>query len=258
MTALERINPGLPQSCCEEAKRFLLRPPHPSLVENNRWFHDLLTNGVPVEYKDPNTGEMRGGRARLIDFDTHENNDFLVVRQLTIAGADGKTVRPDLVLYVNGLPLVVIELKDPANTAADLNVAIDQLGRYESIAPDLFVPNLLLVASDGLLTRVGSITSGRRRFTPWRPAAGGEPTLEALIRELLNPAALLDYLRSCVAFEEDERGNVVKKVAGYHQFRAVRKAHASVVRAIKTPDRMDDEAAGKGGWSGTRREAARA
>ena len=91
--------------------------------------------------------------------------------------------------------------------------------------------HLLLVASDGLLTRVGSVTSGRQRFMPWRPASGGEPTLEALIRELLNPAALLDYLRSCVAFEEDERGNIVKKVAGYHQFRAVRKARAQVIAA---------------------------
>jgi type I restriction enzyme R subunit len=201
------------------------------LIENNRWFHGLLTDGVPVEYKDAQSGETRGGRARLVDFDNPADNDFLVVRQLTVAGADGKTIRPDLVLYVNGLPLVVIELKDPANTAADLNVAIDQLGRYKTIAPDLFVPNLLLVASDGLLTRVGSITSGRQRFMPWRPASGGEPTLEALIRELLNPDALLDYLRSCVAFEEDERGNIVKKVAGYHQFRAVRKARARVIAA---------------------------
>ena len=245
--AIHKLNPHLPAATIDGVVVFLSRPPHPSLVENNRWFHDLLTNGVPVEYKDAKTGETRGGWPRLIDFDNPENNDFLVVRQLTVAGANGKTIRPDLVLYVNGLPLVVIELKDPANTAADLNLAIDQLGRYKTIAPDLFVPNLLLVASDGLLTRVGSITSGRQRFTPWRPAAGGEPTLEALIRELLNPAALLDYLRSCVAFEEDERGNIVKKVAGYHQFRAVRKARASVIGAIKTPDRKEGEASGKGG-----------
>ncbi len=147
--------------------------------------------------------------------------------------------RPDLILYVNGLPLVVIELKDPANAAADLNLAIDQFGRYKETAPDLFVPNLLLVASDGLLTRVGSITSGRQRFTPWRPEKGGEPTLEALIRELLNPVALLDYLRSCVAFEEDERGNIVKKVAGYHQFRAVRKARQRVIAAQAKPVTSD-------------------
>jgi type I restriction enzyme R subunit len=244
--ALRRLNPVIPNEQTDLVAASVTRPPHPTLIENNRWFHDLLTNCVPVEYKDASTGETRGGRARLIDFENPANNDFLVVRQLTVAGADGRAIRPDLVLYVNGLPLVVVELKDPANTAATLDVAIDQLGRYKMIAPDLFVPNLLLVASDGLLTRVGSITSGRQRFTPWRPASGGEPTLEALIRELLNPAALLDYLRSCVAFEEDERGNIVKKVAGYHQFRAVRKAREKVIGAIKTPERKDDEA-GKGG-----------
>jgi type I restriction enzyme R subunit len=246
-SALHRLNTNLGSSGCEEVVKLLMRPPYLSLVENNRWFHNLLTNGVPVEYKDAVTGETRGAHARLIDFDTPANNDFLVVRQLTVAGANSKNIRPDLVLYVNGLPLVVIELKDPASTAATLGVAIDQLSRYQTIVPDLFVPNLLLVASDGLLTRVGSITSGPQRFALWRSAQGGEPTLEALIRELLNPAALLDYLRSCVVFEEDERGNIVKKVAGYHQFRAVRKARASVISAIKTPEHMGDEAAGKGG-----------
>lgn len=245
--AIERLNQTMQQAVVADTIRSVRSLPFVSLIENNRHFHDLLTQGVPVEYKDPDTGELRGGRARLIDFDSPGNNDLLVVRQLTISGANGKTIRPDLVLYVNGLPLVVIELKDPANTAATLDIAIDQLGRYKTIASDLFVPNLLLVASDGLLTRVGSITSGRQRFSPWRPAHGGEPTLEALIRELLNPAALLDYLRSCVVFEEDERGNIVKKVAGYHQFRAVRKARASVVGAIKTPERSGDKAAGKGG-----------
>jgi len=245
--ALERLNPQLAHEEREQVLRVLSRPPHPSLIDNNRWLHGLLTEGVPVEYRDVETGEARGGRARLIDFDDPASNDFVVVRQLTLAGANGKTIRPDLVLYVNGLPLVVIELKDPANTAADLDAAIDQLARYRAVAPDLFVPNLLLVASDGLLTRVGSITSGRQRFAPWRPADGGEPALEALIRELLNPAALLDYLRSCVAFEEDERGNIVKKVAGYHQFRAVRRARTGVIGAIKTPDRGNDETAGKGG-----------
>ncbi len=249
--ALRRRHPHLPDDTIAAAVAFLSRPPHPTLIENNRWFHSLLTDGVPVEYKDPATGETRGGRARLIDFDDPANNDFLVVRQLTVTGPSGKGIRPDLVLFVNGLPLVVVELKDPAAATADLNAAIDQLRRYQGIAPDLFVPNLLQVVSDGLLTRVGSLTSGRQRFMPWRPESsgggGGEPTLEALIRELLTPAALLDYLRACVAFEEDERGNIVKKVAGYHQFRAVRKARARVIGAIKTPDRANDEEAGKGG-----------
>jgi type I restriction enzyme, R subunit len=245
--ALRKLNPQLPDATIDAVVASLSRPPHPTLIENNRHFHGLLTDGVPVEYKDAKTGEMRGGRARLIDFENPANNDFLVVRQLTVQGPSGKTIRPDLVLFVNGLPLVVIELKDPTSATADLNKAIDQLGRYQTLAPDLFVPNLLLVASDGLLTRVGSITSAKQRFTPWRPEKGGEPTLEVLIRELLNPTALLDYLRSCVAFEEDERGNIVKKVAGYHQFRAVRRARAQVIGAIKTPARAADDTAGKGG-----------
>jgi len=238
-TALRKLNPHLPDATIDAVVASLSRPPHPTLIENNRNFHSLLTDGVPVEYKDAKNGEMRGGQARVIDFDNPANNDFLVVRQLTVQGPSGKTIRTDLILYVNGLPLVVIELKDPANAAADLNMAIDQFERYKETAPDLFVPNLLLVASDGLLTRVGSITSGRQRFTPWRPEKGGEPTLEALIRELLAPEPLLDYLRSCVAFEEDERGNIVKKVAGYHQFRAVRKARQRVIAAQATPVTSD-------------------
>jgi len=231
-SVLCKLNPQLPAATIDAIVVSLPRSPNSTLIENNRCLHVQLTDGVPVEYKDAKTGETRGVRARLIDFDNPANNDFLVVRQLTVQGANGKTIRPDLILYVNGLPLVVIELKDPANVSADLNMAIDQFGRYKETAPDLFVPNLLLVASDGLLTRVGSITSGRQRFTPWRPASGGEPTLEALIRELLAPEPLLDYLRSCVAFEEDARGNIVKKVAGYHQFRAVRKTRARVMRAV--------------------------
>ena len=247
-SALRKLNPHLPDATIDAVVASLSRPPHPTLIENDRHFHGLLTDGVPVEYKDAKTGETRGGRARVIDFDSPANNDFLVVRQLTIQGPSGKTIRPDLLLFVNGLPLVVIELKDPANPAADLNMAIDQMGCYKTVAPDLFVPNLLLVASDGLLTRVGSITSARQRFMPWRPANGGEPTLEALIRELLNPTALLDYLRSCVVFEEDERGNIAKKIAGYHQFRAVRKARASVLAALKPPAGFNTSAdAGKGG-----------
>lgn len=246
-SAIERLNQASHGALVADTIRSVRSFPFASVIQNNRWFHSLLTDGVPIEYKDAATGETRGGRSRLIDFDSPGNNDFVVVRQLTIQGAHGNKIRPDLILYVNGLPLVLIELKDPTNAAADLNAAIDQVERYKATVPDLFVPNLLIAVSDGLLTRVGSITSGRQRFMPWRPASGGEPTLEAMIRELLNPAALLDYLRSCVTFEEDEWGSIVKKVAGYHQFRAVRKARSKIIGAIKTPDRKDDDVAGKGG-----------
>ena len=246
--ALHRLNPDLPHNTVEEVVRILSGPPLPTLIQNNRWFHVLLTDGVEVEYRDPKTGETRGGRARLIDFDNPAANDLLVVRQLSVAGASGKIIRPDLMVFLNGLPVAVIELKDPIDTQADLGVAIDQLDRYRQTAPDLFVPNLLLAVSDGMLTRVGSITSGRGRFMPWRPLydddGGGAPTLEALIRGLFEPRALVDYLRTCITFEEDERGEIAKKIAGYHQFRAVRKARASVLASLRPPSGEGD---GRGG-----------
>lgn len=238
------LNPDLTHPAIEEVVRVLSHPPHPTLLENNRWFHSLLTDGVPVEYRDQKSGETRGGFARLVDFDHPNNNDLLVVRQLTVAGPSGKWIRPDLTVFLNGIPLVVIELKDPTDTGADLDSAIRQMDRYKRVAPDFFVPNALLVASDGLLTRVGSITSGPSRFMPWRSAEGGQPTIEALIKGLFEPRLLLEYLRSCVVFEEDERGEIVKKIAGYHQFRAVRKAKASVLASLKAPAGSGD---GRGG-----------
>jgi type I restriction enzyme, R subunit len=242
--AVHKLNPSLSHDVCEDVVRSLSRPPHPTVIHNNRWLHTLLTDGVEVEYRDPASGDTRGGRARLIDFDQPRQNDLLVVRQLAVTAPSGKFIRADLTVFMNGLPIAVIELKDPTDTGADLNVAIGQLGRYMQTAPDLFVPNLLLVASDGLLTRVGSITSGPSRFMPWRPTEGGEPTLEALIRGLFEPSLLLDYLRTCVAFEEDERGEIAKKIAGYHQFRAVRRTRASVLAHLKPPVGNGD---GRGG-----------
>ncbi len=245
--ALHRLNPGLLHDTVEEVVRILSRPPHPTLIQNNRWFHAQLTDGVEIEYRDAKSGKTRGGRARLIDFDDPAANQLLLVRQLSITSPSGKVIRPDLTVFLNGLPIALIELKDPTDTQADLNAAIDQLDRYAPAAPDLFVPNVLLAVSDGLLTRVGSITSGRSRFMPWRPLnddGGGAPTLEALIRGLFEPRALVDYLRACVTFEEDERGEIVKKIAGYHQFRALRKARASVSASLKPPCGQGD---GRGG-----------
>jgi len=233
---VRRLNPNLPPDNIDEVVRILSRPPHPTLIQNNHWFHTLLTDGVEVEYRDASSGETRGDRARLIDFDNPAANDLLVVRQLRVAGTSGKVIRPDLTVFLNGLPIAVIELKDPADTRADLGVAIEQFARYMQTAPDLFVSNLALVVSDGMLTRVGSITSSHSRFMPWRPMddeGGGAPTLEALIRGLFEPRILVDYLRSCVVFEEDERGEIIKKIAGYHQFRAVRKARTSVLAHLK-------------------------
>lgn len=235
--ALHRLNPELPHDTIEGVVRTLLNAPHPTLIQNNRWFHSLLTDGVEVEYRDSKSGETRGGRARLVEFDNPSRNDLLVVRQLSVTGPSGKVIRPDLTVFLNGLPLAVVELKDPTDTHADLSVAIDQLNRYQETAPELFVSNLVRVASDGMLTRIGSITSGQSRFMPWRPLqdAGGAPTLEALIRGLFEPHHLLDYLRTCIVFEEDERGEIAKKLAGYHQFRAIRKARSRVLAHLR-PD----------------------
>ena len=245
---LRRLNPHLPHDAIEEVVRILSRPPHPTLIQNNRWFHALVTDGVEIEYQESNSGETRGDRARLVDFDNPATNDLLVLRQLSVAGASGKIIRPDLTVFLNGLPVAVIEMKAPTDTQANLGVAIDQLDRYMQTAPDLFVSNLVLVVSDGMLTRVGSITSGRSRFMPWRPIddreGGGAPTLEALIRGLFDPRTLVDYLRTCVTFEEDERGEIAKKIAGYHQFRAVRKVRASVLARLKPPSGTGD---GRGG-----------
>src|SRR6185437_10037770 len=233
--ALHRLNPTLPVDQCEQVVRTVSRPPHPTLIQNNRWFHDLLTDGVEVEYREASSGETRGAWAKLIDFESPSNNDLLIVRQFIAGGPSVKPIRLDVVVFLNGLPISVIELKDPADTRADLGVAIDQLDRYMNVAPDLFVPNILLVASDGLLTRVGSITSGHDRFMPWRSVEAGKPTLEALIRGLFEPALLTDYLRTCVTFEENERGRIAKKIAGYHQFRAIRRTRSSVLAAMRPP-----------------------
>ena len=248
VAALHRLNRDLPRANIEEVVRVLSRTPHATLTQNNLWFHSLLIDGVQVEYPEAKSGEMRGGRARLVDFDNPGANDLLVVRQFTVIGDSDKVIRPDLIVFLNGLPVALIELKAPTDTQANLGVAIDQFERYMQTAPDLFASNLLLVVSDGMLTRVGSITSGRSRFMPWRPIddlqGGGAPTLEALIRGLFDPERLVDYLRTCITFEQDERGDISKKVAGYHQFRAVRKARASVLRRLKPPSGTGD---GRGG-----------
>ena len=247
-SVLHRLNPELPHDTIEGVVRILSRSPHPTLIQNNRWFHEMLTDGVEIECRDAKSGEIRGHRARLVDFDNSAANELQVVRQISVAGPSGTVIRPDLTVFLNGLPVAVVELKHPTDTRTDLGAAIDQLDRYMRTAPDLFVSNLVLVVSDGMLTRVGSITSGRSRFMPWRPIDGREggdaPTLEALIRGLFDPRMLVDYLRTCVTFEEDERGEIDKRIAGYHQFRAVRKARARVLARLKPPSGTGD---GRGG-----------
>lgn len=245
--AVHSLNPTLAAPEHGQVVKAVLGEAGGTLVGANRQIHDLLCNGYAIETKEA-SGQTRTVFAKIVDFSNPAKNDFLMVRQLTMLGSNGEIVRPDLVLFVNGLPLVVIELKDPADESAKLAGAIAQVNRYKSVVPELFLANLLCVVSDGLLTRAGSITSGPQRYMPWRPEAGGPPSLEALITELLAPEPLLDYLQHCVTFEEDPYGNVEKKVAGYHQFRAVRKARRSVLSVLRPPFGSNEtDGAGKGG-----------
>lgn len=246
-SALFAINRGLPDEAIEQAVRVVMRPPEPTLEQNNRWFHSLLTDGIDVEYRTED-GDTRGDKAWLIDFNNPAVNDRLVVQQLVVQFGN-VTRRPDLVVFINGLPLVVIELKNPADQQSDLWKAYRQLQDYKATIPSLFAYNSLLAISDGDRTRVASLTSGADRFAPWRALedirAPGEPTLETLIHGLFQPGRLEDYLRHCITFEEDERsGAIIKKVAAYHQFRAILRARESVKAALKAPTGQGD---GRGG-----------
>lgn len=233
---LRKLNPDLPEDAIVQAATIACRPPEPTLEQNNRWFHRLLTDGADVDYRTAD-GETRGDKAKLFDCHNLSANDFLVVRQLTIKNGEF-TRRPDLVVFLNGLPVAVIELKDPTNEEATLWTAFDQLQDYKTAIPALFAYNEILIVSDGDQSRVGSLTADQDRFTPWRSIKDdsfpGEPTLETVINGLFRRDALLDYLAHCIVFEEDERtGRIIKKIGGYHQFRAVRKARERVTLALK-------------------------
>jgi type I restriction enzyme, R subunit len=234
--APRRLNPDLPEGAIAQAATTVSRPPEPTLDQNNRWFHRLLTDGVPVEYRTAE-GETRGDQAKLFDSQSLSTNEYQVVRQLTVKNGE-HTRRPDLTVFLNGLPIAVIELKDPTSFDATLWTAYEQFQDYKTAIPALFAYNEILVISDGDQSRVGSLTADQDRFTPWRSIADdrfpGAPTLENVITGLFRPDLLTDYLTHCIVFEEDERtGRIVKKIGGYHQFRAVRKARERVKQALK-------------------------
>ena len=233
--ALQRLNPGIPASALEDAVDQITKPKHPSLIQNNRTFHGMLIEGVPVEYEQ--TGEQRGDRVKLIDFEHPAENRFLAVNQYTIQGTK-QLRRPDVVVFVNGLPLFVLELKNPADEQADIWDAFNQLQTYKEEIADLFTCNEALVISDGLNARIGSLTADRERFMVWRTLKSEKDRphldyqLETLVRGFFDPELLLDYLRHFILFEEDS-GSLIKKIAGYHQFHAVREAVAAVIAASR-------------------------
>lgn len=235
--AIARLNPSVPMVAREDALAQVVNLDTPAQLSANRAFHRLLVNGVPVQYQ--RDGETVGDFVRLVDFENPAANEWLAINQFTIKGPK-HTRRPDILLFVNGLPLVVLELKNPADVHADIWKAFDQLQTYKEQIPDLFQYNEIMIASDGSEARMGSLSADAERFMQWRTVDGvnldpyGEfGELETMVRGILTPAMLLDYLRFFVLFEDD--GRLVKKIAGYHQFHAVRAAIEQVVLASR-PD----------------------
>ncbi len=241
-TALERINPDVPAVGIDEAVKKLLVTDSPDLLVNNRNFHRLLTDGIDVEVPaNDEYGGIRHLKVWLLDIEDIENNDWLALNQLTVieksaAGQAEVNRRADVVLYLNGLPVAVLELKNPGDENATIKHAFNQLQTYKKDIPSLFTTNELLVISDGILARSGTLTSGWDRFMPWRTISGedvapkGTPELETLVRGLFNRHYFLDYILNFIVFENDG-SNLIKKAAAYHQYWAVNKALACTLSA---------------------------
>ncbi len=233
--ALERLNPDLPPVLLEEAFRKLTRTESPSLVQNNRAFHRMLTEGVTVEHRRDD-GSIAGVPVRLLDFDDPDNNDWLAVNQFTVDEGQHKR-RADVVVFANGLPLAIIELKNPADEQATIWSAFNQLQTYKNEIASLFRWNELMIVSDGVEARVGSLTSDRERFMPWRTIDGKSlapatvPQLQVVIEGIFDKRRFLSLLRHFIVFEDEGSGKVSKKIAGYHQFYAVNKAIEATIQA---------------------------
>ena len=232
---LQRFNPQAPPDALDEAFRRLTRPDSPSLVANNHAVHRYLVEGVPVEYQRAD-GSFRGDLIRVLDHDDPENNEFLAVNQFTVV-EEKRERRPDVVLFVNGLPLAVIELKNPADENADIWRAFNQLQTYKQQIPSLFVYNEALLVSDGVLARVGTLTADREWFLPWRTVTGEElaapslPELQVVLEGAFDRRRFLDLIRHFIVFEDVGGGVLAKKMAGYHQYHAVNVAVEETVRA---------------------------
>jgi type I restriction enzyme R subunit len=230
---LQKINPHIPTATLEAVAQQISKPETPILIKNNKAFHSLLLQGMKVDFKE---GEQsKTDYVQLIDFTHVENNQFLVVNQYTITGSKGNR-RPDVIVFINGLPLVVLELKNPADSQADIWSAYQQLQTYKDELTDLFIFNEALVISDGLNARIGSLTANKERFLPWRTIDNEddkplfEYRLETLVKGFFKPELLLDYIHYFVLFEQDG-DKTIKKIAGYHQFHAVREAVKATVIA---------------------------
>lgn len=233
--SINHINPNIPGDARKEAFKIAMRVASASTIENNESFHRLLTEGIDVKFS-VGDGKSRTGKVWLVDFAHPENNEFLAVNQFTVV-ENNTNKRPDIVLFINGLPLVVIELKNPADENADVQAAFHQLQTYQQVIPSLFTYNAILIISDGWFAKAGTISSDYTRFMEWKSVDGAsvvdskhEPELEPLIKGLLNKRTLLDVIRHYIVFEKTKE-KTIKKVAAYHQYFAVNKAIQSTIRA---------------------------
>jgi type I restriction enzyme R subunit len=234
--ALATLNPKIPAAALDDAFRKVTTPQHPSLIANNRAFHKMLVDGVAVEYRED--GRNKTDLVRLIDWDDLEANDWLVVNQFTVIEGQANR-RPDVVIFLNGLPLAVIELKNAADEDADIWKAFNQLQTYKQDIPSLLNFNAVLVISDGLEARIGTISADAERFMPWRTIDGDvvapktSTELEVLLKGVFDKRRFLDLVRNFIVFEDEGGGSIIKKVAGYHQFHAVRIAVEETLRASR-------------------------
>ena len=265
LDALALFNPDLPAVALDDAFQKLTRPEGATLEARNRAFHRMLLEGVTVEYQ-AGEGAIRGAQVQVIDFNEPANNDWLAVNQFTVT-ENQHTRRPDAVLFVNGLPLGIIELKNPADEDATLWTAWQQLQTYKAELPTLFSMNEMLMVSDGVQARVGTLTAGREWFKPWRTISGealADPhltELQVMLEGICEPERFLPLVRDFIVFGDDGGGSLVKKMAGYHQFHAVQVAVAETLRAAATSLATSLEArpaTAASGWSGTPRVPARA
>ena len=232
-SSLINLNPELPDTGIDEAIDIIKKQEHTGLYQNNKNFHRMLIDGVSITIQ--RNDETEHEQVKLIDFNNADKNMFLVVNQYTVEGTKGFR-RPDMVVFINGIPLVVIELKNPADEKADIFQAYNQLQTYKNEIEDLFVYNAALVISDGVNARVGSLTASEEWFMFWRAIKDEtdrpilEYELETLVKGFFHKELFLDYLQNFILYEEDG-SSIVKKIAGYHQFHAVREAIDCVTEA---------------------------
>ncbi len=235
--ALARLNPDLPAAAVDDAFRRLTRLEGTTLEARNRAFHRMTVEGVGIEYRNAK-GVIRGAQAQAIDFDDPGHNDWLAVNQFTMV-ENRRERRPDIVLFVNGLPLGLIELKNPADEDATVWTAWQQLQTYKAEIPSLFAMNAALVISDGVEARVGTLTAGREWFRPWRTISGEAladpalPQLQVMLAGIFDRRRFLSLVRDFLLFEDDGGRTPAKKMAGYHQFHAVETAVAETLRAAE-------------------------